>query len=50
LFNPTEYFGGLEIQELGEEVPDRRLDDMFQEYLSTEENEQGIVRFKLLNI
>lgn len=43
IFDPSRYFGGLEIEDLDELIPDERLDDMFLEYLSTEmeENEEG---------
>ena len=39
LFNPTEYFGGLEISDLEDHTADQRLEDMFQYYLPTEAEE-----------
>ena len=38
LFDPSKYFGGLNIKDLEEEIDDQRLDDMF-EYVSTEQEE-----------
>lgn len=42
-FDPSKYFGGLDIPDLDGYVPDERLDDMFLEYLPTEmeEKEEG---------
>lgn len=38
LFNPTKYFGGLVISDLANYSPDKRLEEMFDEYLPTEED------------
>jgi len=45
LFDPTEYFGGLDISNLDEHTADQRLEDMFQYYLPTEDEErEGTIR------
>ena len=40
LFDPTEYFGGLDISNLEEHPADQRLEDMFTYYLPTEVEEK----------
>jgi len=37
-FDPTDYFGGLEVENLGDQIPDQRLEDMLF-YLPTEMEE-----------
>ena len=40
LFDPSKYFGGLDVPDLEELIPDDRLKDMFLEYLPTEMEEE----------
>jgi len=41
LFNPTKYFGGVEVTSLEDHVLDQKLDYMFLDYLPTEMEEQS---------
>lgn len=41
LFNPTKYFGGVEVMDLGDHVLEQKLDYMFMDYLPTEMEEQN---------
>jgi hypothetical protein len=40
LFNPSEYFGGLNITNLSDSQGDERLEEMFYDYLPTEQEER----------
>jgi len=40
LFNPTEYFGGLNVSNLSDNPSDKRLEEMFYDYLPTEQEER----------
>lgn len=48
LFDPSKYFGGLEVPDLDEPIPDERLTDMFLEYLPTEMEEEAEAAGNLL--
>jgi len=41
LFNPAQYFGGIEITNFEDHALEQKLDHMFMEYLPTEMEEKS---------